>query len=86
MPPLLPLLMEISPHQLEAAKPAAGAAAAAHDPRRAGGLILSASKHTHEIDTAVKPLVALFATVEAPILLRLVIPSEPDGDGRMEEV
>ncbi|MCP9927478.1 cation:proton antiporter [Cyanobium sp. CH-040] len=29
----------------------------------AAGLILSASKHTHDIDTAVKPLVALFATV-----------------------
>ena len=29
----------------------------------AAGLILSASKHTHAIDTAVKPLVALFATV-----------------------
>ena len=29
----------------------------------AGGLILSASKHTHDIDAAVKPLVALFATV-----------------------
>ena len=27
------------------------------------GLILSASKHSHAIDTAVKPLVALFATV-----------------------
>ena len=82
----------------------------------AAGLILSASKHTHDIDAAVKPLVALFATVFfvligtsmdlsvlnpfdpanreglivaafllmvigttflAPILLRLVIPSEP---------
>jgi Kef-type K+ transport system membrane component KefB len=29
----------------------------------AAGLILSASKHTHDIDAAVKPLVALFATV-----------------------
>jgi Kef-type K+ transport system membrane component KefB len=29
----------------------------------AGGLILSASKHTHDIEAAVKPLVALFATV-----------------------
>ena len=29
----------------------------------AAGLILSASKHTHDIDNAVKPLVALFATV-----------------------
>jgi len=29
----------------------------------AAGLILSASKHTHDIDSAVKPLVALFATV-----------------------
>ncbi|MEB3352782.1 MAG: cation:proton antiporter [Cyanobacteriota bacterium] len=29
----------------------------------AGGLILSASKHTHDIEKAVKPLVALFATV-----------------------
>jgi len=29
----------------------------------AAGLILSASKHSHDIDTAVKPLVALFATV-----------------------
>ena len=29
----------------------------------AAGLILSASKHTHDIDRAVKPLVALFATV-----------------------
>jgi Kef-type K+ transport system membrane component KefB len=29
----------------------------------AAGLILSASKHTHDIETAVKPLVALFATV-----------------------
>jgi Kef-type K+ transport system membrane component KefB len=29
----------------------------------AAGLILSASKHSHAIDTAVKPLVALFATV-----------------------
>jgi Kef-type K+ transport system membrane component KefB len=29
----------------------------------AAGLILSASKHTHDIDVAVKPLVALFATV-----------------------
>jgi Kef-type K+ transport system membrane component KefB len=29
----------------------------------AAGLILSASKHTHAIDAAVKPLVALFATV-----------------------
>ena len=29
----------------------------------AAGLILSASKHTHAIETAVKPLVALFATV-----------------------
>ena len=29
----------------------------------AGGLILSASKHTHDIENAVKPLVALFATV-----------------------
>jgi len=29
----------------------------------AAGLILSASTHTHEIDAAVKPLVALFATV-----------------------
>ena len=29
----------------------------------AAGLILSASKHTHDIDKAVKPLVALFATV-----------------------
>ncbi|GDX74567.1 hypothetical protein LBMAG40_12240 [Cyanobium sp.] len=82
----------------------------------AAGLILSASKHTHDIDAAVKPLVALFATVFfvligtsmdlsvlnpfdpanreglivaafllvvigttflAPVLLRLVIPSEP---------
>ena len=29
----------------------------------AAGLILSSSKHTHDIDAAVKPLVALFATV-----------------------
>jgi Kef-type K+ transport system membrane component KefB len=29
----------------------------------AAGLILSASRHTHDIDAAVKPLVALFATV-----------------------
>jgi Kef-type K+ transport system membrane component KefB len=29
----------------------------------AAGLILSASKHTHDIDAAVKPVVALFATV-----------------------
>ena len=29
----------------------------------AAGLILSASKHTHDIESAVKPLVALFATV-----------------------
>jgi Kef-type K+ transport system membrane component KefB len=29
----------------------------------AAGLILSASKHTHDIDAAVKPLVALFSTV-----------------------
>ncbi|MFN9618624.1 MAG: cation:proton antiporter [Synechococcaceae cyanobacterium] len=29
----------------------------------AAGLILSASKHTHDIEAAVKPLVALFATV-----------------------
>jgi Kef-type K+ transport system membrane component KefB len=29
----------------------------------AAGLILSASKHTHAIDAAVKPLVALFATI-----------------------
>jgi len=29
----------------------------------AAGLILSASKHTHDIDAALKPLVALFATV-----------------------
>lgn len=29
----------------------------------AAGLILSASKHSHDIDAAVKPLVALFATV-----------------------
>jgi Kef-type K+ transport system membrane component KefB len=29
----------------------------------AAGLILSASKHTHDIDAAVKPLVALFASV-----------------------
>ena len=29
----------------------------------AAGLILSASRHSHDIDAAVKPLVALFATV-----------------------
>ncbi len=50
----------------------------------AAGLILSASKHTHAIDAAVKPLVALFATIFFVLIgtsmdLAVLNPFNPDN-------
>ena len=47
----------------------------------AAGLILSASKHTHDIDAAVKPLVALFATVFFVLIGQLISAAAIDHFG-----